>query len=56
MTLGNLQERTEQSDAQPSIFGDLGALWVGAGQEAALGTWGDTEEGVIHDWGEIISN
>lgn len=54
--LGSLQEHTEQSDAQPSIFGDPGALWVGAGWEAALGTQGDTEEGVIHDWGEVTSN
>lgn len=56
MTLGSSQEHTEQSDAQHSTSGDLGALWVGAGREAALGTRGDTEEGVIRDWGEIISN
>lgn len=56
MTLGSLQEHAEQSDAQPSTSGDPGALWVGAGREAAPSTQGDTQEGVIHDRGEIISN
>lgn len=32
MALGSLQERTEQSEAKPSSFGELGVLWVGAGQ------------------------
>lgn len=41
---------------QPSIFGDPGAPQVGAGREAALGTRGDAEEGVVYERGEIISN
>lgn len=56
MTLGSLEEQTERSDAQPCIPGDPAALRVGASREAAPSTRGDTEEGVICDWGEIISS
>lgn len=38
MTLGSLQEHTEESDAKPSSFGDLAVLWVCAGQMLLLVT------------------